>query len=405
MPRRSPAKVDGTTSTPVILLGTTVTVLGALRLFAHRRIPAFVLSRDPDIEASSRWYRPLPLPPGEDADPARLESLLEHLPFEAAVLMPCTDSWARAVAGLRSSLAERFPASQADAAAIATLSDKGRFAGLADGLGIPHPRTLVLRDVEEFDSLPDERFLGSFLKPRNSEAFYRRYRRKATSFKTRAEARALFIEFSEAGLDCVLQEYVPGPATSHYFVDGFVDRSGRVLARFVRRRLRQWPADFGNNAYNMSVPLRDVQEAVTMVDRLIAGLRYRGIFSAEFKVDERTGEFKIIEVNCRAYWFVGFAASCGVDVCDLAYRDALRLPTEHVDRYDEGKRCHFLTMDWPACRALHRSGHLTAGSWARSWMTGTDLTFARDDPVPGLRTFVNLALETARHPTAGTVVP
>src|SRR3989442_10849040 len=199
MPRRSPAKVDGTTSTPVILLGTTVTVLGALRLFAHRRIPAFVLSQDPDIEASSRWYRPLPLPPGEEADPARLESLLEHIPFEAAVLMPCTDSWARAVAGLRSSLAERVPPSQADAAAIATLSDKGRFAGLADGLGIPHPRTLVLRDVEEFDSLPDERFLGSFLKPRNSEAFYRRYLGEGEFFKNPAKGRGLFLAFNGGG--------------------------------------------------------------------------------------------------------------------------------------------------------------------------------------------------------------
>src|SRR2546427_820179 len=290
MPRRLSTKVDETDPTPVILLGSSVTVLGALRLFGRRGRPGAVLAGAPDIEASSRWYRLLPLPPGEDPEPARLESLVDHVPLEAAVLMPCPDSWAGAVGGLRSSVAERFPASQADAAAIATLSDKGRFAGLADGLGIAHPRTVVVRNVEEFDALPDEEFLGSFLKPRNSEAFYRRYRRKATSFRTRAEARALFIEFSEAGLDCVLQEYVPGPATSHYFVDGFVGRRGRILGRFVRRRLRQWPADFGNNAYNMSVPLRDVQEAVTMVDRLLAGLQYRGVFSAGFKVDERTGE-------------------------------------------------------------------------------------------------------------------
>src|SRR3989442_12766755 len=199
MPRRLSTKVDETDPTPVILLGSSVTVLGALRLFGRRGIPTLVLSGAPDIEASSRWYRLLPLPPGEDPEPARLESLLEYLPFEAAVLMPCTDSWARAVAGLRSSLAERFPASQADAAAIATLSDKGRFAGLADGLGIPHPRTLVLRDVEEFDSLPDERFLGSFLKPRNSEAFYRRYLGEGEFFKNPAKGRGLFLAFNGGG--------------------------------------------------------------------------------------------------------------------------------------------------------------------------------------------------------------
>src|SRR2546428_5531854 len=233
MPRRLSTKVDETDPTPVILLGSSATVLGALGLCGRRGTPTFVLSGAPDIEASSRWYRLLPLSPGEDPEPARLESLLEHIPFEAAVLMPCTDSWARAVAGLRSSVAERFPASQADAAAIATLSDKGRFAGLADGLGIPHPRTLVLRNVEEFDSLPDERFLGSFLKPRNSEAFYRRYRRKATSFKTRAEARALFIEFSEAGLARGPQEDGPRPPPAHHLVRAVVWPRGRVLRAFV----------------------------------------------------------------------------------------------------------------------------------------------------------------------------
>src|SRR5438046_2545616 len=81
----------------------------------------------------------------------------------------------------------------------------------------------------------------------------------------------------------VLQEDVPGPVTSHYFVDGFVDRDGRVLARFARRRLRMWPPYFGNNSYIVSIPLADVEDAVTMLERLLAGLRYRGIFSAEFK--------------------------------------------------------------------------------------------------------------------------
>src|SRR5438876_227717 len=118
MAGRSSAKTGETV--PVILLGGSVTVLGALRLFARRGVPTYVLSRETDIEVASRWYRPLPVPRGGDAVPARLETLLDQLPFEKAVLMPCADSWARSVAGLRSSIAKRFPSSQADAAAIAT---------------------------------------------------------------------------------------------------------------------------------------------------------------------------------------------------------------------------------------------------------------------------------------------
>jgi len=47
------------------------------------------------------------------------------------------------------------------------------------------------------------------------------------------------------------------------------------------------------------------------------------VFSAEFKFDERDGLFKILEVNARPWWYVDFAARCGVDVCRMAYRDAL----------------------------------------------------------------------------------
>ena len=50
---------------------------------------------------------------------------------------------------------------------------------------------------------------------------------------------------------------------------------------------------------------------------------YRGIFSAEFKCDDRDGFFKILEVNARPWWYVEAAACAGMDVCSMAYHDAL----------------------------------------------------------------------------------
>src|SRR2546427_12703529 len=140
MPRRLSTKVDETRPTPVILLGSSITVLGALRLFGRRGIPTFVLSGDSDIEAFSRWYRPLPLRPGDDPDPARLEALLDHVPLDTAVLMPRSDSWARAVAGRRPSVGERVPARQGGGAAIAPVLGQSRLDGVCHGGGGPHPR-------------------------------------------------------------------------------------------------------------------------------------------------------------------------------------------------------------------------------------------------------------------------
>ncbi len=68
-------------------------------------------------------------------------------------------------------------------------------------------------------------------------------------------------------------------------MEGFVDRTGRTCARFVRQRLRMHPADLGDSTYTVSVPLDRVQPAVESFDHLFAHLAYRGVFEAEFKDD------------------------------------------------------------------------------------------------------------------------
>jgi len=77
----------------------------------------------------------------------------------------------------------------------------------------------------------------------------------------------------------------------------------------------------------------EVGEAIGVVEALFEATRYRGVFSAEFKFDHRDDHFKILEVNCRPWWYVEFAGVCGVDVVEMAYRDALGLPIHTVGPY------------------------------------------------------------------------
>ena len=238
------------------------------------------------------------------------------------VLIPPTDEWALAVARLPAELAARFPSSLAPLDSLEALIDKGRFATVLKELGVPHPRTVRLGAEDSPDRLPAEAFANAFLKPCNSMAFRRRFGVKGLHFKTPAEAMARAADVREAGLEALLQEYVPGPPSHHFMVEGFVDRTGRVCGRFVRQRLRMHPPDFGDSTYMVSVPLDRVRPAVESLDRLLSHLSYRGVFEAEFKYDARDGEFKLLEVNGRPWYFIGFAAMCGVDLC--AWRTGMR---------------------------------------------------------------------------------
>jgi len=304
-----------------LVLGTGLTVLGVIRSLGRQGVPVFCAERQPDFVARSRWCRHLP--DVASPTPDNLADWLDHQPLRPAVLIPCSDHWVSAVTSLPDSYGESFPRSLPPAGAVATLTDKGAFASLLERLDIPRPITMPLRSAADLDSVSDDRFADSFLKPCDSQAFGRKYRVKAFRVSSRDDAAAKLAQASADRLELLFQEYIPGPPSDHFFVDGFVDRFGMVKGLFARRRLRMYPPDFGNSCYMRPVALAEVEEAVASVQKLLSAVSYRGIFSAEFKLDRRDGRYKIIEVNARPWWFIGFAADCSVDTAVMAYLDAL----------------------------------------------------------------------------------
>lgn len=371
---------------PALILGEGNTALGALRALGRQGTPCYVVPAT-DYVARSRWYRPWPGTHRSDAEPGAeaLVDLLASSGVESAVLVPGSDPWVLAIAELPPSLARRFPSSVAPRASLEAFADKGTFADWLARLEIPHPRTVRIRTGREMGTLSEDLLARSFLKPTDSYGFQRRFGRKALRFGSAAEARQQASEALDAGFEVMIQEYVPGPPGAHYFVDGFVDRAGCVRALFARRRLRMWPPDFGNSSAMVSVTREEVRPALDALGTLLREVGYRGIFSAEFKRDPRDGLFRILEVNARVWKFVDFAAGCGVDVCSMAWRDALGLPVETVSSYRVGATCMDAYFDRRPCLDGYRRGEIGLAAWARFWLTSRKVTFAWDDPRPALR--------------------
>jgi predicted ATP-grasp superfamily ATP-dependent carboligase len=323
----------------------------------------------------------------------RLVEFLAQAPNERMVLIPCSDSWAETVASLPVGLAARFPSYVSRLDVLRRLNDKEEFGRLVRENGIPHPRTVFVHGVSDLDAgefAPDTQF---FLKARNSQRFIAKTGVKAYMVESVAEARRRVEELTAAGLGVVLQEYIPGPPTNHYFVDGFATDEGRVVARFARQRLRMYPRNFGNSTYLRSVALADVPDIVETVDRLIRAAGVRGIFSVELKRNARTGIAQVIEVNARPWWYVHYATACGVNVVEMTYRAALGEPLPESDgSYRVGRTCVYVRPDFRACRELRREGKLSLAAAVASWIGGEHMIFSASDPVPFLRRFVDQAL-------------
>ncbi|MGH7267099.1 MAG: ATP-grasp domain-containing protein [Candidatus Rokuibacteriota bacterium] len=293
------------------------------------------------------------------------------------------------MARLAPALAARFPASLASADSLDICLDKGRFADTLARLGLPHPRTIPIGTPRDVRRLWDSSLRDPFLKPRNSRAFQARYGVKAFRIRTRAEAIARVREARRAGLELLLQEYVPGAADCHYFIDGFVDRGGSLCARFARRRIRTFPEPFGDSSCMVTIPLDQARAPLGILNRLLPALQYRGVFNAQFKYDDRDGLIKLLEINPRPWGGVSLAVRCGVDVVRMAYEDALDLPVQPTREYPVGRYWVYPSRDRLVCWRLLRDGRLTPGAWIRSWTGAVQPVFRWDDPVPAMVAFLH----------------
>jgi D-aspartate ligase len=300
------------------------------------------------------------------------------------VLIPCSDMWVRAVAGLRSGTRERFPTSVPPSDTVDVLTDKGQLSGVLKRLGVPMPETVTLQQPQDLDNLSDLELALRFLKPRDSQAFSQHFRKKAFSIRNRSDARQLLEETQRAGLGIVAQEYIPGPTTNQHYIDGFIDRSGNLRALFARQKVFMYPIDFGNSTLMVSEHLDSVKPAVSDLLRLLIDLSYRGIFSAEFKLDERDGYFKLLEVNARPWWFIEFASRAGVNIPMLAYEDALGLDMVSIKDYEVNKKHMLAPQHLRALLALRKEHKVTVRSWLRSTWGASDAVFRWSDPVPGV---------------------
>lgn len=378
------ATVQTTPRVPVLIFGAHIAALGVLRLLAARGIQSYVVDATSDIIVRSRWYRAAERTLPETSDSDELAGFLQSLDMPRAVLIPCSDKWALAVAGLPLETRQRCPASVAPREAVEQFVDKDRFRALIDRLGIPHPRTLPLRGPADLDLATDDDLANGFLKPTDSQRYYRLFGTKGSFVHSRHAAARQVEQASAAGITLMLQEWIPGNMSKTILIDGFVDHNGTITTMVARRRVRMDPPRIANTASAVTIPLAEVSEVTTALRTLLAEVDYRGIFNVEFKFDERDGHFKIIEVNPRPAWFLPSIARAGVDLPWMSYLDAQELPVPAPASYRTGRYGLYEIPDAAALARAWSSLHRPEGPVLELWLKGDHILFWWSDPLPAV---------------------
>lgn len=116
----------------------------------------------------------------------------------------------------------------------------------------------------------------------------------------------------------ITQEYVKGMSDSMYTV-GIYSKNGKVRAIFTGRKVRGYPADYGDCVVGQVESMPD--NVIDEVKVMCAELNYTGIAEFEYKKDSVTGSFRLIEINPRSWSWVGITPACGVNLPQIAFDD------------------------------------------------------------------------------------
>jgi predicted ATP-grasp superfamily ATP-dependent carboligase len=185
--------------------------------------------------------------------------------------------------------------------------DKLTLLRTAEGLGIPIPRTTLVRpDAACSPPDPGLRF-PLVLKPRRSRFWRDGAWRSGTATIVRdlASWRAALARADFSG-GALQQDYIPGHGEAIFVLA----RAGEVLVEFAHRRLREHPPTGGQSVLRESVAPDPL--LAEMSRRLIGSLAWTGVAMVEFRraVD---GTPYLMEVNPRLWGSVQLAIEAGVD--------------------------------------------------------------------------------------------
>ena len=348
--------------------------------------------------------------PDPAGNPAAVVELLHQRAAARQVdlIVPVSDELMLPLAAARGRFAGLSSLAIPDDAALEQVVDKTATAALAGRLGVPLPRTAVVRTVDEALAVAPGLGWPVVLKPATScllrggaaERFH-------ISYADRPATLAARMEQLEGRCAVLVQEYRSGEG---HGVELLLDR-GRPLMAFQHRRLHEVPISGGASALRESVALdpRLLGHSV----RLLAALRWTGLAMVEFRLGS-AGPV-LMEVNGRIWGSLPLALKSGVDFpLGLArlYLDPEPEPEAAANGAALGVRSRNLRLElvwiasvlrrrrrYPFLAAPPRRDGLVAALRLPLPGDGFDV-LCRDDPAPGISDAVGAAghlLRKVRH--------
>ena len=214
--------------------------------------------------------------------------------------------------------------------------DKSRLIRLAQGVGIPTPRTWFVDALNQLPSVCNKMSYPVVIKLRQ-DAFIPppRYIYAYSPPDFLSKYRLMHNKCSYP----LVQEFVPGVGYGFF---ALFNEKHMPVAVFCHKRLREYPITGGPSAYCESA--YDGQ-LVTLGLRLLTSMKWYGVAMVEFRRDVRDCSFKLMEVNPRFWGSLGLPIHAGVDFPAILYDMVAGKSIKAFPKYLVNKKWRLLLKD------------------------------------------------------------
>ncbi len=358
--------------------------LGVVRSLGRQGIPVWVLKeRDHPLASCSRYVqRTIPWPEADEAGRAQfLLDLAETENVDGWVVYPTDDAVSGLIARNHDALSRRYQLTGPDWSVLERLCNKRLLSELASTVGVDQPKAFFPESREDLTRLNCQ--FPAVVKPTMREELNQFTCDKAWLATDLNVLLALY----DRARSCVpagsimIQELIPGGGEAQFSYAAVCDK-GVPVASIIARRTRQCPMDFGRfSTYVETIADPGITDPA---EKLLAALGYTGLAEVEFKQDPRDGEFKLLDVNTRAWGWHSIGARAGVDFPYLLWRV---VQGERVARIKarEGVKWIRVSGDLPVVLKEILKGRLSIPAYLKSLRGPLEpAIFATDDPLPGV---------------------
>lgn len=303
------------------------------------------------------------------------------------ILIPASDDCSMYIAQHEAALQSHFVLLNPSAAAMSRMKNKKLQYELAQAAGVPIPETYFPSTEEDIVALAESAHNYPYvIKPLEAQKWrldeFKDVAKgqKAIKVYDKEQLLAEFRRIAPFDNQLMVQEIISGEDTNLYTFLAYCSNDKKPLAYCIRSKLRQSPIKFGYCCATISchndVVERQAKQMLQIAD-------YTGIVGIEFKLDPKTQEYKLIEINTRPVNTTGISIGCGVNLPLIAYNDAAGIPQDAVTDWEDGVTWVWLYHDFWVVKEMKSLGLITYGEWLKS-IRGKRVhaIFAADDLKP-----------------------